>query len=168
MKIRYQISRGFAATTLLLVSTFALASEIDYRIEGMLTVPAMTQGQLLWLKGRVGEGEYQARNTRGELCQITVPVAVGLIDQTAGLDVADVTGLKIAIRSPELSRAILNGEPIRSEDWVFSYKGELKQSDGYIVEGVARDEGFVINARKRWISWLLDEERDAKCQLADL
>ncbi len=168
MKIRYQISRGFAATTLLLVSTFALASEIDYRIEGMLTVPVMTQGQLLWLKGRVGEGEYQARNTRGELCQITVPVAVGLIDQTAGLDVANVTGLKIAIRSPELSRAILNGEPIRSDDWVFSYKGELKQSDGYIVEGIARDEGFVINARKRWISWLLDEERDAKCQLADL
>ncbi len=168
MKIRYQISRGFAATTLLLVSTLAPANEVDYRIEGMLTVRAMTQGQMLWLKGRVGEGEYQARNARGELCQITVPVAVGLIDQRAGLDMANVTGLKIAIRSPELSRAILNGEPIRSEDWVFSYKGELKQSDGYIVEGVAREEGFVINARKRWISWLLDEERDAKCQLADL
>ncbi|MGO4093963.1 hypothetical protein AB2327_05190 [Vibrio cholerae] len=129
---------------------------------GLLTITKMTQGQLLWLKGREGEGKYQAKNAQGQECSIEVPVAIGSFSQ-ANIGIHSTQGLMIAITNPRLSEAILEGQRIHSDDWVFSTKEERKKVDGYIVSGIAADEGFILNSRRRWISWLLDAEPQVIC-----
>ncbi|AYC07353.1 hypothetical protein [Vibrio cholerae] len=151
---------------LLLISMANLASADPLKLNdhlpeqtiGLLTITKMTQGQLLWLKGRVGEGKYQAKNAQGQECSIEVPVAIGSFSQ-ADIGIHSTQGLMIAI----LSEAILEGQRIHSDDWVFGTKEERKKVDGYIVSGIAADEGFILNSRRRWISWLLDAEPQVIC-----
>ncbi len=155
---------------LLLISMAKLASADPLKLNdhlpnqtiGLLTITKMTQGQLLWLKGRVGEGKYQAKNAQGQECSIEVPVAIGSFSQ-ADIGIHSTQGLMIAITNPRLSEAILEGQRIHSDDWVFSTKEERKKVDGYIVSGIAADEGFILNSRRRWISWLLDAEPQVIC-----
>ncbi|MVD20407.1 hypothetical protein D6U55_12945, partial [Vibrio cholerae] len=110
----------------------------------------------------VGEGKYQAKNAQGQECSIEVPVAIGSFSQ-ANIGIHSTQGLMIAITNPRLSEAILEGQRIHSDDWVFSTKEERKKVDGYIVSGIAADEGFILNSRRRWISWLLDAEPQVIC-----
>ncbi|MDF4534302.1 hypothetical protein P3491_33770 [Vibrio parahaemolyticus] len=155
---------------LLLISMANLASADPLKLNdhlpdqtiGLLTITKMTQGQLLWLKGRVGEGKYQAKNVQGQECSIEVPVAIGSFSQ-ANIGIHSTQGLMIAITNPRLSEAILEGQRIHSDDCVFSTKEDRKKVDGYIVSGSAADEGFILNSRRRWISWLLDAEPQVIC-----
>jgi hypothetical protein len=56
------------------------------------------------------------------------------------------------------------GERINSNEWQFVALAERRAADGYIVKGIAADEGFVLNSKRRWISWLLDEAPMQHCQ----
>nr|AIW55706.1 hypothetical protein [Vibrio cholerae] len=108
---------------LLLISMANLASADPLKLNdhlpdqtiGLLTITKMTQGQLLWLKGRVGEGKYQAKNAQGQECSIEVPVAIGSFSQ-ANIGIHSTQGLMIAITNPRLSEAILEGQRIHSDD----------------------------------------------------
>lgn len=49
---------------------------------GILTIDTMTQGQLLWLNGRVGEANYIFTRQDEKICTVQVPVAVGSIAES--------------------------------------------------------------------------------------
>jgi hypothetical protein len=151
-------------TLLSIISTFAYseAKEIDSLpapIIGTLTVDNMTEGQLLWMKGKVGEGKYLGIDQQGRHCSINVPVVIGHFSETR-VGVHETNGFIIAITSRGLSEALLSGRPINNTDWVFREKAP---SDGYIMSGIEPTEQFILNSRSRWISWFLDEKRTAVC-----
>lgn len=130
---------------------------------GILHVDRLTQGELLWLQGRVGEGVYTTTNQAGQHCSIKVPVVVGQIEKS-GLGIASVTGLSIIVMNPTLSAALINGERVRSDEWQFSAQTDSRSADGYITEGIKESEGFVLNSKRRWVSWLLEDKPELRCQ----
>jgi hypothetical protein len=152
-------------TTLLTLTSyfiFAEAVETDRSTEsiiGTLTVNNMTEGQLLWMKGKVGEGIYTGINKQGHQCSIKVPVVIGGFSDTL-VDNQSSNGFEIVITNQALSEALLSGKPIKNTDWIFR---EKTPSDGYIVNGIAPTEQFILNSRSRWVSWFLDEKVTVTC-----
>ncbi len=154
-------------TLLALISVFVIAqsTEIESLPEGtmgILTVKNMTEGQLLWMKGRVGEGKYTSVDVQNRHCSITVPIAIGGFTDTR-LGVHSVQGLTIAITNQKLSDSLMSGQRIHSEDWVFRAAMETEPADGYIISGIEPTEQFILHSRKRWISWLLDDTPRLTC-----
>ena len=130
---------------------------------GLLQVASLTRGELLWMQGRVGEGIYTTVDKEGRHCSIRMPVAVGKMARSGvGFDASD--GLAIIVMSPALNDALLKGERVAHDAFRFAFGTGESAADGYIVKGIAADEGFVLNARRRWISWLLDNKPEPSCQ----
>ncbi|MFC1234996.1 hypothetical protein [Vibrio sp. F74] len=155
------------ATLLTLISAFAIAQATEIRnlpegTMGILTVKNMTEGQLLWMKGRVGEGKYTSVDAQNRHCSITVPIAIGGFTDTR-LGVHSVQGLTIAIINQELSDALMSGQRIHSEDWIIKAAMGAGPIDGYIISGLEPTEQFILNSRRRWISWLLDDSPRLTC-----
>ena len=130
---------------------------------GILSVERLTQGSLLWMQGRVGEGSYTTADSEGRHCTVKVPVVVGRVANT-GLGIDSVTGLSIIVMNQQLSDALIKGERINSNEWHFTGMAEQLSADGYIVKGMEADEGIVLNSKRRWISWLLDDKPALNCR----
>ncbi|WP_342608896.1 hypothetical protein [Vibrio tritonius] len=121
----------------------------------------MTQGQLLWLKGRVGEGIY--RFTRNhQQCERLIPVVVGSQDGNS-IGISDTEGLSIAVTSDKLNQALQSGERVLSSNWQFAYGVQSHQVDGVVLNGVNKSETFILNSRQRWVWWLLDGSVQVRC-----
>ncbi|MCG9596918.1 hypothetical protein L1D15_09295 [Vibrio sp. Isolate25] len=133
------------------------------KVLGILEIDDMTSGELLWLRGRVGEGNYTWVNRHGHHCTMKIPVAVGQKGES-GLGIGSAEGIKIVVRSQALNKALIQGERVSSQDWQFSALGQSKDVDGWIVDGIGPEEEFVLNSRKRWISWLLGKTRNKFCR----
>lgn len=134
---------------------------------GVVSVGKMNQGELIWLRGRVGDGRYTHMNEQGQHCTLSVPVAVGQIGDS-GLGIEEAAGLSIIVMSDKLNHALLSGERILSDQWQFVFlprKGaaKLPQADGYIVQGIEAKESFVLNSKRRWVSWLSGDSRLLRC-----
>ncbi len=81
------------------VSTFSSsATVIPEGAYGVVTAETMTQGELLWLKGRVGDAAYIVRLEDGNTCTMTLPVAIGSIadDSDSSIGVETTKGFTIA------------------------------------------------------------------------
>ncbi|CAK4068425.1 hypothetical protein [Vibrio sp. 16] len=150
---------------LLSCSSYAVAKhhpEIPNDAIGVLTVESTTQGELLWIKGRVGSGQYISIDQQGRHCSLEVPVAIGEVgDADIGIEWAK--GLTMIITSQALSDALNQGKRVNSADWRISYVTEARQADARVVSGITADEGFILNSRRRWISWLLDDRPAPIC-----
>jgi len=148
---------------MVIVSTSVVASEeIPVGSLGVVVAEKMAQGQLLWLKGRVGNATYSHLTQDGSTCSVELPVAVGGISDS-GLGIDETKGLEIYVMSERLNRAILQGERINSENWHFSSNSKDTDLDGYIRRGIAADEGFILNSKRRWISWFMEEGKKLGC-----
>lgn len=135
--------------------------------KGILSVEKMTEGQFFWLRGRVGEGRYTRFDEFGRHCSYQIPVVAGAMAD-AGFSVNTVSGVFVIVMSQRLNDALLAGERISSAHWRFVVlPNELSSSeqvmDGYIVEGVLPDEHFILNSKRRWISWLAGDKRSETC-----
>lgn len=155
------------ATLLTLISVFTIAQATEIKnlpegTMGILTVESMTEGQLLWMKGRVGEGKYTSVDAQNRHCSITVPIVIGEFSDTR-LGVQSVQGLTIAITNQELSDSLISGKRVHSDDWIFRTAMEAQPADGYIINGIEPTEQFILNSRRRWISWLLDDSPRLTC-----
>ncbi|WP_070964432.1 hypothetical protein [Vibrio sonorensis] len=136
---------------------------------GVLKANEMTQGELLWMEGRVGNATYQFQRSKGEICELKVPVAIGRFTR-AGLGFSDAQGVMVKVVSERLHQALLKGERVTNRDWKISImSGESTDlpNDGYIVSGIEQEEGFVFNSRRKWVSWLLDDEPTTLCKRVD-
>lgn len=154
-------------TLLALMSAFATAQttkteNLPEGTMGILTVKSMTEGQLFWLKGRVGQGVYTRVDEQNRHCSIEVPIAIGGFSKIQ-LAIHSVQGLMIAITSRELSDSLMSGQRINSDDWVFRSAIENQPADGYIISGIEPTEQFILNSRRRWVSWLLDDTSKLIC-----
>lgn len=128
---------------------------------GTLTVESMTQGQLLWLKGRVAEASYTFTDQNRASCKVKIPVAIGGMSEP-DIGISNTPGLTIVVLSQQLNDALIQGKPISSEDWRFTTQLN-SEGDGLIVSGIKPNEHFVLNSRKRWISWFMSEKPVATC-----
>ncbi len=152
---------------LIAVSYFSLAEGITtgnqpQKSIGILVVKNMKEGRLMWLKGRVGEGKYTRIDEKGRHCTLEVPIAIGAFsDVQIGVRSSD--GISIVITNSELSEKLVSGDRINSSDWVFGQSESASNSDGYILSGLEPSEGFVLNSRRRWVSWLLDDKSSEVC-----
>ncbi|MCE0495565.1 hypothetical protein [Vibrio salinus] len=159
MKIR----RYFKVFLLILLSLFSQVTvALPAGTQGILTVEKMTQGELLWLKGRIGDATYTLIKGGKETCTVKIPVAVGSKSDT-GLGISETKGLTIFVMSKSLSDALIHGKRINSEDWHFSTREQDTNADGVVIEGIKTDEEFVLNSRRRWISWLMGKSYDSDC-----
>ncbi|AUI87933.1 hypothetical protein BS333_16230 [Vibrio azureus] len=129
---------------------------------GTLSVDNMTQGQLLWLNGRVGDAIYSFTLQDEKACSLKVPVAVGRISKP-DFGISQTEGLVIFVMSQRLHDALLQGKRINSEEWHFTTKKYDENIDGLITNGVHFEEGFVLNSKRKWISWLLRDEQNVVC-----
>ncbi|EGA64057.1 hypothetical protein [Vibrio brasiliensis] len=138
----------------------AAATASDF---GILTVEKMTQGQLLWLNGRVGEASYTYRRQDEQQCIVKLPVAVGSIGKS-DIGISETNGLTIKILSQRLNEALIQGERVNSEDWLFTTNENDKGADGVITSGIRPDEAFILNSKRRWISWFLNDTPNISCR----
>ena len=149
------------------VFLFAFISNYSYaspsEIFGMLTIDKMTQGQLLGLKGRVGEANYTFTSENKETCVLKISVAVGSIS-TPDIGINETEGFTIAVVSQQLNDALIEGKRINSRDWHFTTKESDEKVDGLIVNGIKFKEGFILNSKRRWISWLTGNKHSEICQ----
>ncbi|MEZ8724348.1 hypothetical protein AB6D66_25100 [Vibrio pomeroyi] len=129
---------------------------------GTLSVDNMTQGQLLWLNGRIGDAIYSFTLQDGKECTLKVPVAVGRISEP-DFGISETEGLAIVVMSQRLNDALLQGKRINSEEWRFTTKTYDENIDGLIINGISFEEGFVLNSKRKWISWFLRDEQNVVC-----
>ncbi|MGF1788090.1 hypothetical protein L4D00_20030 [Photobacterium swingsii] len=129
---------------------------------GTLSVDNMTQGQLLWLNGRVGDAIYSFTLQDGKACTLRVPIAVGRISEP-DLGISETQGLAIVVISQRLNDALIQGKRITSEKWHFTTKAYDENADGLITNGISLEEGFVLNSKRKWISWFLGDEQNVVC-----
>lgn len=153
------LKMAFPLLTLFSQATSAYSSDAI----GHLTVDSMTQGQLIWLKGRVGEGVYTFTDPRSRVCSIKVPVAIGSVSDSS-LGFSQTNGLSIAVISDQLNKALLSGERINSQDWHFSMRHGEVNADALIVYGISDKEGFALNSKRKWISWFTNEKQGVDCK----
>ncbi|CAH7226747.1 hypothetical protein ITG08_10745 [Vibrio cyclitrophicus] len=145
------------------VSTYSWAATISPTGSfGTLSVNNMTQGQLLWLNGRVGDATYAFTRQGEKACTLKVPVAVGRISEP-DLGISETKGLAIVIVSQRLNDALLQGKRISSEEWNFTTKAYDENIDGLITSGISLDESFVLNSKRKWISWFLGDDQNVVC-----
>ncbi|OAN17799.1 hypothetical protein A3K86_02450 [Photobacterium jeanii] len=145
------------------VSVYSWASTISPPGSfGVLSVDSMTQGQLLWLKGRVGDAIYSFTHQDGKSCTLKVPVAVGRISEP-DLNISQTKGLAIVVVSQRLNDALIQGKRINSEEWHFTTKQYDENIDGLITNGINVKEGFILNSKRKWISWFLKDEQNVVC-----
>ncbi len=159
------MNRLTSLNTLLLVliclaSDYSLATPV--KSFGTLSVDNMTQGKLLWLNGRIGEASYEYRLTNQLTCIIKVPVAVGRFAEP-DIGISSTRGLTIIVLSQRLNDALIQGTSINREDWAFTTQKGDERADGLIVDGIEDNEGFVLNSRRKWISWFLDSRQQPEC-----
>lgn len=102
---------------------------------GVLEVNDMTSGQLLWLRGRVGEGSYTWVDQTGNHCTMKIPVAIGRIADS-GLSIGSAGGMRMIVMSKDLNEALVQGERVNSKEWRFTEFGE-GEADGWIVDGIS-------------------------------
>lgn len=129
---------------------------------GILTIDKMTQGQLLWLKGRVGEANYTFTNQNEATCTLKVSVAVGSISEP-DFGINETKGLTIVVVSQQLNDALIEGKRVDSKNWNFTVKEDDDKVDGQIVDGINLKEGFVLNSKRRWVSWLMGNKHSPIC-----
>lgn len=145
------------------ISVFSYASTVSPSgAFGILTVDNMTQGQLLWLKGRVGEASYTFTRQDERTCIVKVPVAVGSISEP-DLGISETKGLTIVVVSQQLNDALMQGERINSEDWRFTTLEDDDNVDGLIASGISLREGFILNSKRRWGSWFMGNKQSPVC-----
>lgn len=166
----------FYLTLLLLVAPLAwgqgeMVHHFPQGAFGVVSVGKMNQGELIWLRGRVGDGRYTHVNKQGQHCTLSVPVAVGQVIDS-GLGIEEAAGLSIIVMSDKLNHALLSGERIISDQWQFVFwprdgAEEIPQVDGYIVQGIEAKESFVLNSKRRWVSWLTGDSRLLRCWRAE-
>lgn len=94
------------------------------------------------------------------------PAIMPLRPQTESerLPVINATAGDAIVNKPAPSDALIKGERINSNEWHFAGMAEQLSADGYIVKGIEADEGFVLNSKRRWISWLLDDKPALNCR----
>ncbi|MDO6685882.1 MULTISPECIES: hypothetical protein [unclassified Agarivorans] len=159
--------RNILFTLALIAAVFTgQAATIDLnppKVLGVLKVKHTTEGNLLWLQGRVGEGQYSTIDDAGKQCSIDVPIAIGHLTKTH-IGIVKQPGLEIAITNPELNHQLLSGKPVASDNWIFRPADDSLPADGYLVSGINPEESFVLNSRRRWISWLLNDQPNLVCQ----
>lgn len=129
---------------------------------GTISIESMTQGKLLWLNGRVGEARYHYTLKNQLECIKKVPVAVGRFAK-ADIGISTTQGLTIIVLSQQLNDALIQGTSIHSDEWKFTTQKGNEDADGLIVEGIRSDEGFILNSRRKWISWFLGSKPQPKC-----
>ncbi|MDX1303013.1 hypothetical protein [Photobacterium sp.] len=145
------------------ISVFSYASTVSPSgAFGILTVDNMTQGQLFWLKGRVGEASYTFTRQDEKTCIVKVPVAVGSISEP-DLSISETKGLTIIVMSQRLNDALMQGERINSKDWNFTTQEDDDNIDGVIASGMSLKEDFVLNSKRRWISWFMGSKQSQAC-----
>ncbi|MGF1910749.1 hypothetical protein L4C38_15025 [Vibrio kasasachensis] len=145
------------------ISIFSHAStELPIGAFGVVSVDSMTQGQLFWLKGRIGEARYTTTTENMDTCTILVPVVVGNIADS-GLGIENTEGLTIVVMSQQLNDALMQGERIRQQDWHFTTRKNDTKTDGLIVKGIGAEEGFVLNSKRRWFSWFMSDKPKPNC-----
>ncbi|MEZ9230976.1 hypothetical protein AB4259_07840 [Vibrio amylolyticus] len=159
MKNKRTISLALAA---LLTMHNQAAMAYPSKAVGILTVETMTQGQLIWLKGRVGEGVYTFTEIGGRRCSLKIPVAIGSISDSS-IGFSQSNGLTIAVISARLNKALIGGKRLNHQDWHFTRQHGEKNADALIVSGINEDEGFVLNSKRKWLSWFTGEKREVKC-----
>ncbi|MDC5811491.1 hypothetical protein OPW33_04740 [Vibrio europaeus] len=150
---------------LFLISASAVAfasQEVPSNSLGVIVADQMTQGQLVWLKGRVGTAIYRFSDPDGRNCTMELPVAIGSVSDS-GLGISETKGFTLYVVSEKLNQAILLGQRINSKKWRFSLNASESSIDGFISGGIGADEGFILNSKRRWISWLMGEETKLEC-----
>ncbi|WP_425667315.1 hypothetical protein ACPUEJ_15430 [Vibrio tubiashii] len=144
-------------------SAVAVASqEVPSNSLGVIVADQMTQGQLVWLKGRVGNAIYRFSDPDGRDCNMELPVAIGSVSDS-GLGISETKGFTLYVVSEQLNQAIQHGQRINSKNWRFSLNASDSPIDGFITGGIGADEGFILNSKIRWVSWLMGEEPKIEC-----
>jgi len=148
------------------ISLFSSASTTVTSGFGILTADNTTQGQLLWLKGRIADASYTFTRQDDKTCVVKVPVAIGSVAEP-DVGITTTKGLTIIVMSQRLNEALLQGQPIDSEDWNFTTQAGNDNFDGRIVDGISPSEGFILNSRRRWISWFMGFKQSPICHLTN-
>ena len=133
------------------------------KVLGTLSVHSMTQGALFFMAGRVGEAIYQYQSPRQETCTLLVPVVVGSRVSTS-VGVSDVAGFSLQVYSKELHNSLISGQRIMRQDWHFGYDALATDKDGVITEGIEQEEAFILNSKRRWVSWITGDSNRLSCE----
>ncbi len=144
---------------------------LPHGVKGVIYSETMTEGTLFWLHGKVGEGIYVSRDRQGELCSLPIPIVAGSMNGS-GVGISSAKPLHMLVLNTQLDDDIKAGKRIESSAFKVRYANDGStddESDDIVVlEGLSSDDGFILNSRRRWISWLLNEPLDHSCQVIQI
>jgi len=112
----------FSLAILFCGSLYAHSTNFPTSAIGVLEVNKMTSGELIWMKGRVGEASYTSVDREGQHCTAKIPLAIGQLTRS-GIGVEMSQGVKIIVTSQRLDAALRRGERIISHEWIFGQFG---------------------------------------------
>ncbi len=135
-------------------------------VQGLVIVPTVAEGHLVYLHGIAGKGAYLSRNEDGELCIVApLHIVAGNFEQ-GGIVVKETGPVTLRIYSSEVSQALKNGDQVTSEHLHVTQGLNHEPGDVAIESGIGSQVHFILNPRRKWTSWLNGEWSAARCQTA--
>ncbi|PSJ47873.1 hypothetical protein C7H85_03410 [Zobellella endophytica] len=148
----------------LAIAQEALSNLLSVDVEGVVVIPTIAEGRLLYLHGIAGEGVYISRNDAGELCMVKpLHIVAGNVEE-GGIRIHETGPLTLRIYSDRISATLKQGEQVTSEKLRVTDKEDDSSSDVVIENGMSRQMHFILNPRRKWTSWLRGERPKSSCK----
>ncbi|WP_445398585.1 hypothetical protein [Zobellella sp. An-6] len=164
-------ARVMSGMLLALSSALAVAQEtpsdadlLPADVRGMVVIPTVAEGSLLYLHGIAGEGAYISRNEAGDLCMVKPLHIVAGHFEEGGIRIHETGPLTLRIYSDRISASLKKGEQVTSESLRVTDEEDDNGSDVVIENGMSRRMHFILNPRRKWTSWLRGETPKSNCE----
>lgn len=154
----------FALSNALAVAQETPSDFLPVDVQGIVVIPTVAEGSLLYLHGIAGEGVYISRNEAGELCMVKPLHMVAGHFEEGGIRIHETGPLTLRIYSDRISASLKKGEQVTSESLRVTDKEDDNGSDVVIENGMSRRMHFILNPRRKWTSWLRGETPKANCK----
>lgn len=163
-----QVISGFIVAGMMATGCFAqervTTDLLPDNVEGVVWIPQVTEGRLVYLHGIAGEGIYLSRDQQGQLCLVPSLHLIAGNFESGGIAVTQTGPVKLAVYSHSVSTALQKGEQVSSEYLRLSLHSRDEGADVAIEQGMSGQLHFILNPRRKWTSWLRGDQPQARCE----
>ena len=149
------------------VSANSIMPAIPVGAKGLVVIESVSNGNLLRMRGWVGEGKYLTFNQFGQRCAIdSIEFIAGSFTNT-DISIVEAAPVTIAVYGDNISKRLFADEQINSQDYQIAYAGEQQAAEMKVISGVVPTMTFILNPKRKWASWFREESKARVCMVTD-
>lgn len=135
--------------------------------KGLVVIESVRNGNLLRMRGWVGEGKYFTLNQLGQRCIIdSIEFIAGSFTDT-DISIVEAAPVTIAVYGDKVAKRLFADEQVNSQDYQIGYADERQGAEMQVINGVVPAMTFILNPKRKWASWFREEGKPSVCMVTD-